>query len=155
MPTVSRNELAVLHNELCSKAREIMQAKNRDYAHEGDVFRNFRLFGGLGILVRLSDKLARLRSFEENQSFAVTDEKLIDTVLDTINYAVLYFAMKQEGRTQKESNCTQIASGPICDGGCGQLADFATDNNDAFWCANCAIEKGLDTTEMCVLEQVG
>ena len=67
-----------------------------DYAHEGDIFRNFRYFGGLGILVRLSDKLARLRSFEENGTFAVEDEKLLDTVIDAINYALIYYAYKTE-----------------------------------------------------------
>jgi len=93
---LNREELLKTHNDLTAKAREIMTAKNQDYATDKDVFRNLRLFGGLGILVRMSDKLARLRSFEENKEFAVADEKLSDTIQDLINYAVLYYAFKNE-----------------------------------------------------------
>jgi hypothetical protein len=85
-----RDALLYFHEEVCAKAREIMAAKNHDYASDADPFRNFRTFGRYGILVRLSDKLARLRSFEEQGSLQVADEKIADTVLDIINYAVLY-----------------------------------------------------------------
>jgi hypothetical protein len=72
-----------------------MVKKNQDYAHQSDPFRNFRMFGTFGILVRLSDKIARLRSFEESGQFVVEDERLEDTLLDIINYAVLYRAMRE------------------------------------------------------------
>jgi len=93
---MTREELAALHDSLCTQARELQQRKNHDYATEGDIFRNFRYFGGLGILVRLSDKLARLRSFEETGTFKVEDEKLVDTIVDIINYAVIYYAYPRE-----------------------------------------------------------
>lgn len=93
-----REKLLVLHNHLCGSARQTMAKKNRDYATDQDVFRNFRMFGGLGILVRASDKLARLRTFEERDTFSVTDESLRDTIEDLINYAVIYLAYKQEGK---------------------------------------------------------
>jgi hypothetical protein len=98
--SISRTELLKLHEEVTAKAREIMTKKNKDYAHEGDVFRNFRYFGAVGILVRLSDKLARLRSFEENNEFAVEDEKLLDTIIDLVNYAVIYLAYKEEQKPE-------------------------------------------------------
>lgn len=158
--SISRSDLTVIHNELTTKAKEIMAAKNHDYAHEGDVFRNFRRYGTFGVLVRLSDKLARLDSFEENKEFKVADEKLIDTVVDIINYAVIYFAMKQEtepllvemtfGVNNLISN-RPVIDGPYCDFGCGNLADFGDAD---FVCANCAVEKGMDTTEMTILEPV-
>jgi len=84
------------HRALCSAALELMLVKNADYASSADPFRNFRMFGGLGVLVRASDKLARLRTFEERETFSVTDESLRDTILDLINYAVIYYAMKKE-----------------------------------------------------------
>lgn len=87
---MTRDDLRMLHEELCEEARTLMKAKNADYAAISDPFRNFRLFGELGILVRLSDKLARLRSFLENGKLEVTNESVRDTILDLINYAVLF-----------------------------------------------------------------
>lgn len=93
-----RDRLLNLHEDLCGAARSTMAKKNKDYATDQDVFRNFRMFGGLGILVRASDKLARLRTFEERNEFSVSDESLRDTIEDLINYAVIYLAYKQEGK---------------------------------------------------------
>jgi hypothetical protein len=75
-----------------------MEKKNSDYASEEDPFRNFRMFGPLGILVRQSDKLSRQRTWVEDGVFQVEDESLEDTVLDQINYAVLFLAMVRSQR---------------------------------------------------------
>ena len=91
-----RDALLNLHRELSARALALMTRKNQDYAKESDPYANFRMFGALGILVRLSDKLARLRSYEEKGTFAVNDEGLIDTTLDLINYAILYYGYKQQ-----------------------------------------------------------
>ena len=91
-----RDALLNLHRELSARALALMTRKNQDYAKESDPYANFRMFGALGILVRLSDKLARLRSYEEKGKFAVNDEGLIDTTLDLINYAILYYGYKQQ-----------------------------------------------------------
>lgn len=93
---MTREQLTELHETLCNQAQELQKKKNHDYAQEENIFRNFDYFGGLGILVRLSDKLARLRSFEENGTFQVADEKLLDTILDIINYAVIYYAYPRD-----------------------------------------------------------
>lgn len=89
-----RADLLQRHEELCNYARKIMEKKNQDYGADSDPFRNFREFGTYGILVRLSDKLARIRTWEERGQFAV-DETLQETVLDAINYLILYLAMKE------------------------------------------------------------
>ena len=90
-----RRALLARHASLCAAARRLMARKNHDYAHEDDPFRNFRTFGAFGVLVRLHDKIARLRSFEESGKQAVKDEKILDTVLDIINYAAIYHEMKE------------------------------------------------------------
>ena len=90
-----REELYEFHKDVCDKALALMKKKNEDYASGDDPFRNFRQFGRLGILVRLSDKLARLRTFEERGKFSVEDEGVEDTVLDILNYAILYGAYKE------------------------------------------------------------
>lgn len=91
-----RPRLYALHKELSATALALMEKKNHDYAAASDPFRNFRMFGPLGILVRLSDKMSRLRSFEEEGQLLVKDESVQDTVLDIINYAVLYYGMVLE-----------------------------------------------------------
>jgi hypothetical protein len=87
---MTREDLRLLHEHMCEDARNLMKAKNVDYATESDIFRNFRMFGELGILVRMSDKLARLRSIMENGRAQVSNESINDTLVDIINYAVIY-----------------------------------------------------------------
>lgn len=143
---MTRTELSELHKNICDKAREIQIAKNHDYAHEYDIFRNFRRYGTFGVLVRLSDKLARLDSFEENKTFAVADEKLEDTVIDIINYATIYRAMKQEGKLP----IPKVTDGPYC--GCERLARYRLDKNNEvpeFFCRPCA--KNLPDDDMASL----
>jgi len=96
-----------------------MRKKNIDYAQEGNPYENFETFGLLGILVRLSDKLARLRRYVENGGkFAVEDEGRVDTVRDAINYLVLF-----EGMAQREAMRKNPASqsAPDADGQSGLL----------------------------------
>lgn len=85
-----RQRLLEAHEELCDRANALMQKKNADYASDADPFRNFRTFGRLGILVRLSDKLSRLQTFCARGELSVTDESVTDTVLDGINYLILF-----------------------------------------------------------------
>jgi hypothetical protein len=95
---VTREELYKVHDTVCREALTLMRAKNVDYANESDPFRNFRTFGLLGIVVRLSDKLARLHSLVERglDQNAVRDETYADTVRDIVNYAIIFEAMARE-----------------------------------------------------------
>lgn len=162
MQTVNREGLLKIHRDLSEKAREVMTTKNQDYASEADVFRNFRDFGALGILVRMSDKLARLRSFEENNSFAVKDEALIDTIVDLLNYAVIYYAYKQDGKETAPAirpyTDYLIKDGPYCSNCESNLADYEDKRTESetseFWCSNCAAEEGINTNGMYTLESL-
>lgn len=93
---MNRGDLYLLHTNLCAEALELMKKKNEDYATGNDPFRNFRTFGELGILVRMSDKIARLRTFLERGEFSVADESCRDSIRDLINYAVLLQGMLVE-----------------------------------------------------------
>ena len=93
---MKREDLYLMHQALCSESLELMKKKNQDYATGNDPFRNFRTFGELGILVRMSDKIARLRTFLENGKFNVADESCRDSILDLINYSVLLNGMLVE-----------------------------------------------------------
>lgn len=149
--SMTRADLQRIHEVTCGRARETQEKKNHDYASEADIFRNFRYFGGLGILVRMSDKLARLRSFEENGVFKVEDERLADTIQDLINYAVIYYAFKQEGK-QTPPKVT-VMPGPFCEQ-CGKLAEFRLDRNLGpvdtvyFFCGHCAEKQPMADVQL-------
>lgn len=92
-----RHGLLVAHEVMCAKARNLMAKKNMDYAGEEDIFANFRRTEDMGItttekgfLVRMTDKFSRLSTFTENNELAVKDESVEDTLIDIINYAVLF-----------------------------------------------------------------
>lgn len=95
------------HADFCAKALDLSMRKNQDYsapaARTGDkyaVFANFMQAERLnicsveaGFLVRLSDKISRLANLiRPGHERAVMDEKLADTLMDTVNYCILLAA---------------------------------------------------------------
>ena len=81
---------------LTAKMLETTTKKNNDYGGSSDPFKNFRSFEELGILVRMSDKFARLRTaIVEKRAFEVTDESVEDTCLDLANYALLLLCYRR------------------------------------------------------------
>lgn len=83
---------------------EILYKKNNDYAEETDPWKNFRFaeIVGVGveraILVRISDKLARISNLVEKEAM-VKDEAIEDTLVDLANYAAIlkvYIANKKK-----------------------------------------------------------
>jgi hypothetical protein len=77
--------------------------KNADYANDDDAFANFRTFGELGILVRMSDKFARLKTaLYDRKSMSVSDETVEDTILDLATYSVLLLAYRREREDSTE-----------------------------------------------------
>jgi hypothetical protein len=70
-----------------------MKKKNADYgAGDEDPFYNFHADGEYGFIVRLHDKMARLRNFLRKGFFEVASETFRDTIIDGINYLVLLYA---------------------------------------------------------------
>jgi hypothetical protein len=90
----STDDLLIFHERICTRARQLMKKKNSDYGGKGEPFRNFHGFGSFGILVRLSDKIARMRTFNEKlkngEALAVISESIEDTAIDAINYVILF-----------------------------------------------------------------
>ena len=69
----------------------IMIDRQRKYGH-----RNILEFGEMGILVRASDKLARLKNFYiDKQGQEVSDESLDDTWTDLANYAIISLMLRK------------------------------------------------------------
>lgn len=83
---MNRNK-ADLHMEICRDINALYQRKNHDY---GDSFAEFYAeFGLISTCMRLTDKLKRLKSFAKGQQMQVTDESVMDTLVDLANYAIM------------------------------------------------------------------
>lgn len=114
---MTRDDLMKIHEDLCLKGRELMEKKNRDYAGRGgsEPFANFTRVESMGIcstesgmLVRLTDKMSRLSSFAESGKLAVENESFEDTIVDVINYMVLFYAYIKDKKTDMVNPSTQI-----------------------------------------------
>jgi len=63
--------------------KEMFEKKNKDY---GDAF---ALYGPVGVVVRIGDKVQRLSSITKTQVTLVNDESIRDTLMDLSNYAAM------------------------------------------------------------------
>ena len=97
------NEEALRHQKLMFEdALGIMTTKRHDYSGLEDPFRNLRdaEFMGVdplkGVMVRIMDKFARVRSFIEQGELKVKDEAIKDTLVDVLNYTCILAAMIEE-----------------------------------------------------------
>lgn len=97
---MNRSELIEHLMSLFDSASSIVEAKNHDYTGgNDDAFYNFRFSERVtgvsvprGILIRVSDKLARLKTLINGENPAVKEESVEDTILDTINYLAILHA---------------------------------------------------------------
>lgn len=74
--------LRQIFNELL----DIYEKKNHDYGDS--VEDTYRKYGLVSFLVRMEDKLNRLRTLSQKEA-EVVDEKIEDTLLDLANYAAI------------------------------------------------------------------
>ena len=104
---MTTEELLDLHDQTCSKCRAIMIKKNSDYtggSKATDIFANFNASLMLnihpvqGLLLRLIDKVQRIRSFTNDKELSVPNESVEDACEDIVNYAILAKAMLIEER---------------------------------------------------------
>lgn len=95
-------ELLDIHDVLSYESRKLMYSKNSDYNANDDPLGNLRACecigvpGERGILIRMLDKIKRLDTIASGKELKVGDEKLKDTIIDIINYGVLFYAMAGE-----------------------------------------------------------
>lgn len=76
-----------LHRETLDGIHETYLAKNADY---GNSFtESINEFGLVAAVVRISDKMNRLKSFAKKKDMRVKDESVRDTLLDMANYCIM------------------------------------------------------------------
>ena len=81
-----------IHKSICDGLHEIYQQKNTDY---GDSFTKVRNEYSNAILIRLMDKLERLKTLYRANEIKVIDESINDTLIDLANYAILELIERQ------------------------------------------------------------
>lgn len=75
-----------LFKEITEEMLKLYIRKNTDYG--SSVSDTYRDFGLVSFLVRLQDKLNRLKTLSKQESL-VKDEKIEDTLIDLANYSIL------------------------------------------------------------------
>jgi hypothetical protein len=79
---------------IIQELKEMRASKGHDYSSSEDTLENLRLFGCKGVVVRIGDKLMRLKSYMEKG--LLLNESAEDTMKDLINYA-LYLLIMHRG----------------------------------------------------------
>ena len=94
-------EKETIHKNLCDEMHQLYLNKNADY---GDSFAKVRREIPNAILVRLSDKLNRLKSLMNNQIMhqKVSDESIDDTLMDLANYAILELVERRHDKEKEK-----------------------------------------------------
>jgi hypothetical protein len=117
---MNSKELLQLHDDTCNACKAIMKQKNSDYTGgkgATDVFANFNASKMLGIhpvqglLLRVIDKIQRIRSFTNDKELSVPNETVEDACDDIVNYAILAKAMLMEERSQIEQPVSKLPTG--------------------------------------------
>jgi len=114
--------LALAESELLG-VLEILRKKNADYSGGSeDALANFKLCqtAGLaeaetGILIRMMDKIQRVKSFVSKGSLQVEDETAKDAARDLIGYSICLLALLEDRQTEKHSAIITVPSGAKLD----------------------------------------
>lgn len=72
------------------EALALFTRKNKDY---GD---SFAIYGPVGVLVRMGDKINRLQSISKSGVVMVNDESMRDTLMDLHNYSAMAIMLMDE-----------------------------------------------------------
>ena len=75
------------HEDICNYLHDLYIRKNRDYG--SSVTDTFNKYGLVSFLVRIEDKLNRVRILNEKGRAKVTNKSLVDTLYDLANYTML------------------------------------------------------------------
>ena len=66
---------------------KLYERKNSDYG--SSIHDTYMKYGAVAYLVRMEDKINRVRSLTQNNNQTVEDEKLHDRLVDLANYSIL------------------------------------------------------------------
>ena len=81
------NPKELIFMDYITKMKNLYLKKNHDYGDS--VSKTFDEYGLTSFLVRMDDKMNRIKTLNKIQDAAVRGEKIEDTLLDLANYAIL------------------------------------------------------------------
>lgn len=90
MESNENKEFEQILHAVISEIEQLLIKKNKDYGAK-----NLLTFGSLGILIRLSDKLERLKNHILNNS-ELNNESLDDTLKDIAGYSIMWLVLSKE-----------------------------------------------------------
>lgn len=86
------------HAKICMSLNELYARKNADY---GDSFgKSFTEYGLTMACIRLEDKLNRIKALTK-QAAQVSDESIVDTLMDLANYSIMTLVELGQGEPEK------------------------------------------------------
>jgi hypothetical protein len=106
---MTREEFIKSIEGIYAEGVKIIGGKNQDYAGQSDPWANFRWSEIAGvdvphaIMVRVLDKMARISNLLKRES-VIKDERIEDTVLDSINYLAILLSYLNEQQKMKKQN---------------------------------------------------
>lgn len=91
------------HVQIVTGLSELYRAKNADYGDS--VHETYLKYGLTSFLVRMEDKLSRLRSLSQKSADEqrIKDESIRDTLLDLANYAIIAVIELDEEKERLEN----------------------------------------------------
>ena len=99
---------------LTNELLKIYTEKNADY---GDSFsKSYKEFGIIAPVVRMSDKMERIKQLSKGEDIKVKDESLHDTLIDMANYALMT-AVEMELEREKKDKSGLLEEGVVMDNG--------------------------------------
>ena len=84
---------------LFEKLMKLHRGKSAGYGGEADIFRNLTDFGWKGVIIRLDDKMNRLKNLvfsntKNKQDMQQIDESFDETLIDLIGYGFIIHALR-------------------------------------------------------------
>ena len=91
-------------SEITKEMESLYTKKNTDYGNSFD--KTLNEFGILPAVIRLSEKVDRLKAYCKNNAISVKDESIKDTLIDLANYAVMTRMWLDNDLSSNNSNST-------------------------------------------------
>jgi hypothetical protein len=86
------------HARFMAVSKEAYELRWKKFLLYGD---SYKLFSPIGIFIRMSDKMSRIKSILENPDCDCNDERIRDSLIDLSNYAIM---MTMEIDDKNDSN---------------------------------------------------
>jgi hypothetical protein len=93
MAVLTQEEYLRRFRAILEQMFDLTSVKNHDYAREDEALANFKEFGSVGVLIRISDKFQRIKNALWFKRSFVVKESIEDTMLDQAVYSVILLVL--------------------------------------------------------------